>query len=597
MAAAEPLLSITGLWKSYAAPVLLDVALDLRRGEVHALVGENGAGKTTLARILSGLTRPDRGAMRLAGQPYAPASKGDAERHGIRMVMQELHLVGNLSVAENIFLGRLPRRLGVVTYRRLHAEARAAMARVGLQGVPPERPVRELGVGQQQLVEIAAGLSGRCELLILDEPTAALTDPEVARLFDQIRHLKAAGAAILYISHRMEEIFQIADRITVLRDGRVVATRVLGTSAVRERAAVPNETPQPTSSALSRESAEPTQSPPGPPASRPMPSALSRESAEPTQSPPGPPPSRPMPSALSRESAEETKLETELTDAASLAPVTLDEIIRLMVGRNLGEAHPSARRPPGKVALRAVGLRRGTAVRDVSFEVREGEILGFAGLMGSGRTETLRLVFGADRPDAGAVYLYGADRPARIRSPRDAVRAGIALLTEDRKSQGLLLPLPVRHNVTIARLGEVAGPGGLLDGARERAVAERLAVDLAIQCRSVEQPVAELSGGNQQKVVVAKWLFRDCRVLLFDEPTRGIDVGAKFAIYKLLGDLAERGKAIVVASSDLLELLAICDRIAVMTAGRLAATFQRGEWTQDKIMAAALSGYVGAATG
>ena len=573
MAAAEPLLSITGLWKSYAAPVLLDVALDLRRGEVHALVGENGAGKTTLARILSGLTRPDRGAMRLAGQPYAPASKGDAERHGIRMVMQELHLVGNLSVAENIFLGRLPRRLGVVTYRRLHAEARAAMARVGLQGVPPERPVRELGVGQQQLVEIAAGLSGRCELLILDEPTAALTDPEVARLFDQIRHLKAAGAAILYISHRMEEIFQIADRITVLRDGRVVATRVLGTSAVRERAAVPNETPQPTSS------------------------ALSRESAEPTQSPPGPPPSRPMPSALSRESAEETKLETELTDAASLAPVTLDEIIRLMVGRNLGEAHPSARRPPGKVALRAVGLRRGTAVRDVSFEVREGEILGFAGLMGSGRTETLRLVFGADRPDAGAVYLYGADRPARIRSPRDAVRAGIALLTEDRKSQGLLLPLPVRHNVTIARLGEVAGPGGLLDGARERAVAERLAVDLAIQCRSVEQPVAELSGGNQQKVVVAKWLFRDCRVLLFDEPTRGIDVGAKFAIYKLLGDLAERGKAIVVASSDLLELLAICDRIAVMTAGRLAATFQRGEWTQDKIMAAALSGYVGAATG
>ncbi|MBM4038688.1 MAG: sugar ABC transporter ATP-binding protein [Planctomycetes bacterium] len=501
---AENLVTLSGLWKTYAAPVLLDVALELRPGEVHALVGENGAGKTTLARIVSGLTRPDRGAMRLAGQPYAPASKRDAEEAGIRMVMQELNLIPNLSVAENLFLGHLPRRFGAIRYRQLHADARAAMAQVGLHGVPPDRPVRELGVGQQQLVEVAAGLAGSCRLLILDEPTAALTDAEVALLFDRIRELKARGAAILYISHRLEEIQRIADRITVLRDGRVVATRSVGETS-------------------------------------------------------------------------------------------LDEIIRLMVGRDLGEAHPRAVRQDGKAALRVVGLTRGAAVRGVSLDAREGEILGLAGLMGSGRTETLRAIFGADRPDAGEVYLGASEAPARICSPRDAVRLGLALLTEDRKQQGLLLPLPVRHNVTLARLDAFAGPGGVLRGAAERHAAERLAGQLGLQCSSIEQPVAELSGGNQQKAVLAKWLHRDCRVLLLDEPTRGVDVGAKFAIYGLLAGLAEGGKAIVMASSDLLELLAVCDRIAVMSAGRLAATFARGEATQDRIMQAALSGHVGSA--
>jgi len=497
---AEPLLTIAGLWKSYAAPVLSDVQLDVRRGEVHALVGENGAGKTTLARILSGLTQPDRGSMTLGGRPFAPADKAAAERAGVRMVMQELHLISNLTVAENIFLDRLPHRLGVVSYRRLNAAARGVMAQVGLADLAPDRPVRSLGVGQQQLVEIAAGLSGRCDLLILDEPTAALTDAEVALLFTQIRQLKAAGASILYISHRMEEIQRIADRITVLRDGRVIGTR-------------------------------------------------------------------------------------------PAAETSLDEIIRMMVGRDLGEAHRQAARA-GAVALRVEGLSRGDAVRDVSFALREGEILGFAGLMGSGRTETMRAVFGADRPDAGHVYLGGSGRPARIRSPRDAVRQGIALLTEDRKGQGLLLPLPIRANVTLAWLGGVARMGAVIDDAAERAAAERLARALGLHCRSVEQPAAELSGGSQQKVVIARWLYRDCRVLLFDEPTRGIDVGAKFEIYRLLADLAARGKAIAVVSSDLLELMSLCDRIAVLSAGRLAATFARGEWTQDKIMEAALSGYV-----
>jgi len=496
----ERLLSIAGLWKSYVGPVLRDVTLELRRGEVHALVGENGAGKTTLARIIAGLTPPDDGNMFLLGRLYKPKNRAAAEHHGIRMVMQELSLVPTLTIAENIFLHALPHHLGVVSYGALNAMAREVMALVGLDGVAPSRPVATLGVGQQQLVEIARGLSGSCSLLILDEPTAALADAEVALLFERIRELRDAGACILYISHRMEEIQQIADRITVLRDGAVVGTR-------------------------------------------------------------------------------------------EAANVGVDEIIRMMVGRDLGDLHPPADRPLGDVALRVDCLSRAHAVRDVSFAVRRREILGLAGLMGSGRTETLRAIFGADRPDAGRIFLHGADAPARIRSPRDAVRQGLALLTEDRKDQGLFLPLPVRINVTLARLREMAWRGSIVRPDAEREAAVRFARILSLRCRSVEQPVAQLSGGNQQKVVIARWLCRDCEVLLFDEPTRGIDVGAKFDIYALLNDLAERGKAIVVASSDLLELMGICDRIAVMSAGRLAATFERGAWSQDAIMEAALSGY------
>lgn len=500
MPSGESLLTIAGLWKSYAAPVLCDVDFDLRRGEVHALVGENGAGKTTLARIIAGVTRPEAGEMRLGGRLFAPATKQEAERRGIRIVMQELHVVGNLTVAENIYLAELPRRWGLIDYAQLHADACEVMARVGLEGIAPDRPVRTLGIGQQQLVEIAAGLSRRCDLLILDEPTAALTDTEVEQLFAQIERLKAAGTGILYISHRLEEIQRIADRITVLRDGKVVGTRPAG-------------------------------------------------------------------------------------------DVSLDEIIRMMVGRDMGDVQRQEARRAGPVALRVRGLSRGTAVRDVSFDAHEGEILGFAGLMGSGRTETMRAVFGADRPDAGEVAVAGW--PVRIRSPRDAVRHGIGLVPEDRKAQGLFLPRPVRVNVTLARLGDLARLGQWLRPADEHPVVERLARALSVRYSSGEQAAAELSGGNQQKVVIARWLFRDSRVLIFDEPTRGIDVGAKFEIYRLLDDLAERGKALIVVSSDLLELLAICDRIAVMSAGRLAATFRRGAWSEDAIMEAALSGYVG----
>lgn len=505
----EELLTISGLSKSYLAglsPALSGVSFTLRAGEVHALVGENGAGKSTLARIISGLVKPEAGEMRLKGRPFAPANKVEAERRGARLVMQELNLIGHLSIAENIFLDRMPHRFGVINYRQLHGAARTVMAQVGLGEVDPARPVSSLGIGGRQLVEIAAGLSRRCELLILDEPTAALTEAETELLFVRIEKLKAEGAGIIYISHRLEEIQRIADRITVLRDGQMIATH--------------------------------------------------------------------------------------RADEISIA-----EIVRLMVGRELGQDLARHNRQPGETALRVSGLHRGEAVRDVSFEVRRGEILGFAGLMGSGRTETMRAIFGADRRDAGDIYLHGARTPARISTPRDAVRQGSALLTEDRKEQGLLLSLPIRVNVTLARLRDLLRPGGLIRSAAEKSVAERFAGAVSVRCSSTEQTVAELSGGNQQKVVLAKWLYRDCEVLICDEPTRGIDVGAKFEIYQLLAGLAARGKAIIVVSSDLKELFALCDRIAVMSAGRLAATFSRDEWSQDKIMAAALSGYAATRSG
>jgi ribose transport system ATP-binding protein len=499
------LLRVAGIAKSYSAPVLAEVDFSVRAGEVHALVGENGAGKSTLARIIAGLTKPDAGEMFLDGSTFAPRSKAEAEHRGVRLVMQELNLIGNLTVAENIFFDQLPHRFGWVDYSRLNAQARLVMREVGLGDIDPTRQVSSLGVAQQQLVEIAAGISRRCRVLILDEPTAALTGAEIERLFTQIRKLKASGVGLVYISHRLEELQNISDLITVLRDGRVVTTR-------------------------------------------------------------------------------------------AVSEVTLDEIVRWMVGRELGEAMQRPGRPDGPLAMRVSGLRSGAAVRGVSFEVRRGEILGFAGLMGSGRTETMRAIFGADRPEAGQINLHEAGVPARIRSPRDAVRLGIALLTEDRKSQGLLLPLGVRVNVTLTRLRQLSRWKFWIRRDAEETEAARWAQALRVHCASVEQPVAQLSGGNQQKVVIAKWLFRDCDILIFDEPTRGIDVGAKFEIYELMAELARKGKALIMVSSDLKELLTVCDRIAVMSAGRVAASFWRGEWTEEKIMAAALSGYLGERT-
>ncbi len=502
MDTAPLVLSVRGLCKRYAAPVLVDVDFDVRRGEVHALVGANGAGKSTLARIVCGLVQAERGRMELRGRPHAPWGKAAAERAGVAMVMQELNLLPTLSVAENLLLNRLPRRWGLIDFRRLRRDACTALAAVGLDTLDPAVRVDRLGVGHQQLVEIAAALAQDCALLILDEPTAALTDPQIDLLFHHVRRLTAAGVGIVYISHRMDEIRRIADRVTVLRDGRVVAVR-------------------------------------------------------------------------------------------PAAETTPGELVALMIGRRAAAAAAQGGTVGGAVALRVEGLCRGKEVRDVSFEVRRGEILGLAGLVGSGRTETLRALFGADRPQAGRVLVGNPLRPVRIRAPRHAVRAGMALIPEDRKQQGLLLAQSLRSNITLGRLGTLAHGAQWIDTPRERAAAAEMMRMLGIRAASMEQPVAELSGGNQQRAVMARWLYRDADIYLFDEPTRGIDVAAKESVYHLLRRLAAGGKAIVVASSELEELLNLCDRIAVLSAGRLAATFERNAFSQEAIMAAAFSGYLG----
>jgi ribose transport system ATP-binding protein len=493
------LFEAAGLGKAYAAPVLTDVSVDLRAGEVHAVVGENGAGKSTLARIVAGVTPPDAGTMRLRGAAYAPRDRAKSRDAGVAFVMQELNGIGTLTVGESLFLDRLPTRLGVIDRGRLRADAIAALARVGLADLSPDRLLASLGIGQQQLVEIAAALARRSDVLILDEPTAALTPSEAEALFAQIQRLCGEGAGVLYISHRLAEVERLAHRVTVLRDGRLVATR-----PARE---------------------------------------------------------------LGR-----------------------DEMVRLMVGRAIAEPPARAEAAPGGVALRVAGLA-GPGFRDVTFEVRRGEVLGLAGLVGSGRTELLRAIYGADRRSAGSVFLGSAAAPASIRSPRDAVRLGLALVPEDRKTQGLLLPFSVRANVSLSRLRDAADGLGRVRGARESALADPHIASVGVRARSPEQPVNQLSGGNQQKALLARWLCRDSDVLLVDEPTRGIDVGARAEAHALLRTLADRGKALVVASSELDELFALADRILVLSAGRVAASFSRGEWTADAVMAAAVSAH------
>lgn len=494
-----PILQIRGVGKTYATPVLSDIDLALYPGETLALTGENGAGKSTLSKIIAGLTPASQGSMRLGDATYQPTSRSEAEQCGIRMVMQELSLVPTLTVAENLFLGRLPQRGGFICRDSLHEQAAAHLAAVGLERIDPRQMVGELGIGHQQMVEIARSLLGNCRLLILDEPTAMLTRHEIDNLFRQIARLKAEGVSIIYISHRLDEVEQIADHVMVLRDGRHVATR-------------------------------------------------------------------------------------------PMAELTQEEIVRLMVGHEVEASQERPAKPEGAPILRVQNLCRGKQVQNVSFSLQPGEIYGVAGLVGSGRTELLRLLFGADRKDSGEIYLHGSTQAARIDSPMRAVRQGIGLITEDRKSQGLLLDKSIRINTTLARLTRFA-KRGILDLQREAQTAADYVQTLGIRCHSPEQAANELSGGNQQKVIFARWLLRDCDILLLDEPTRGVDIGARADIYAQMEKMAAAGKALLVVSSDLRELMEICDRIGVMSAGRWVGSYDRAHWNQQSLLEAAFSGY------
>jgi len=472
---------------------LSGVNFDLKRGEVHALMGENGAGKSTLMRILGGVIPPDGGTMTLHDRPYQPRGPRDAQRAGIGFIHQELNLIPELSVAENLMLGRLPHRAGFLDRGRLQSEAREALRFVG-EELALDRPAQDLNVGQQQMLEIARALHAKAEILIMDEPTAALSDREAQHLFAAIERLRAQGTAIIYISHRMEEVYRLSDRLTVLRDGVSVGTWERG----------------------------------------------------------------------------------------ALEP---DEVVRHMVGRELAADERRERPPPQDVVLETRGLARHNVVHPLTLQVRKGEIVGLAGLVGAGRTEFARLVAGADRADGGQILFQG--QPVNVRQPSDAIARGVGFVPEDRKGQGLVLSMTVEENLGLASLRSLARRA-LLDRKACLALARRFIEQLRIRTSGPAQVVRTLSGGNQQKVVMGKWLARDCQLLILDEPTRGVDVGAKAEIYRVVEDLVAQGTAVLLISSDLPELLRLSDRVLVISAGKLTAEYTRDEATPEKILASAL---------
>jgi ribose transport system ATP-binding protein len=488
------LISVKRLCKSFpGVRALHEVQFDLVAGEVHALMGENGAGKSTLMKILAGVYTRDSGEFLCDGQPVEFTSPRDAQAKGVCIIHQELQLMNHLSVAQNMFIGREPRgRLGVfLDEDRLNAQAGEILTRMHVN-LDPRAMVGNLTVASQQMVEIAKALSFDSRVLIMDEPTSALNDAEIAELFRIIRELKSRGVGIVYISHKMDELKQIADRVTVMRDGEYVAT-----VAARD--------------------------------------------------------------------------------------TSVEAIIGMMVGRTLADLEPSQSvAGEGEVALEVRHLNAGPLVRDVSFTLRKGEILGFAGLMGAGRTEVARAVFGADPVESGEIVVKGAK--AVIKTPADAVRRGIGYLSEDRKRFGLATGMDVESNIVMSNLRKFLSFNFFLRRRQMRRTATHFIKLLAIRTPSATQEVRLLSGGNQQKIVIAKWLERDCDVLFFDEPTRGIDVGAKSEIYRLLRALAAQGKAIVMISSELPEILRMSDRVIVMCEGRITGELTAAEATQERIM-------------
>ncbi|MDH3664236.1 MAG: sugar ABC transporter ATP-binding protein [Alphaproteobacteria bacterium] len=489
-----PVLELSNINKSFpGVRALDDVGFDVYPGEVHALLGENGAGKSTLIKIVSGVYRPDSGSLRVNGEQASFESPLDAQAAGIATIYQELLLFPALSVAENIFMGHPPRnRFGGVDWAAMRRNAAELLRSLDIHDLEPSQVVGALSIGNRQRVEIAKALSRDARLLIMDEPTAALTEADVERLFDIVRRLRERDVGIVYISHRLEEVFALADRVTVLRDGGYVGTK-------------------------------------------------------------------------------------------PVAETSRDDLIGMMVGRTIEALFPKKHVPLGEVVLEVDGIDRPPLTRDVSFRIRSGEIVGLAGLVGSGRSELAQAIFGVTPADSGDICLAG--EKVAIASPRDAKALGIAYVPEDRGVQGLIRPMTLRENVSLAVLERLAS-GIVIKRGEERALAKDAMKQFGIRASGIEQVANKLSGGNQQKAVLAKWLATNPRLLIMDEPTRGVDVGAKAEIHRLMGELVEQGLAILMISSELPEIMGMSDRILVMREGRLVAEFSRDQADQEEIAAA-----------
>lgn len=490
------ILEMKNINKSFpGVQALKDVSFSVEKGEVRALVGENGAGKSTLMKVLIGVYKSDSGAIFIDGREVQHRNPLDAQQDGLSIIFQEFNLIPSLSISENIYIGRLAGKRKLVDWKKLNQNAAALMRRLGYK-LDVTSKVEDLSVAEMQMVEIAKALSYNAKIIVMDEPSSVLTENELERLFNIILDLKRQGTTVIYISHRLEEIFRICDTVTVLRDGQVISTK-------------------------------------------------------------------------------------------KVSETNREMLIRDMVGRELQNQFPHRSVEVGETILKASHLKRGAAVDDVSFDLRKGEILGFAGLIGAGRTETMRLLFGADPIESGTIEFYG--KTLKSSSPHMAKKNGIALLPEDRKREGLILDQPIEQNISVVSMDKIKSALRLLSRKKERKTAREFMESLKIKAPSASQRVCFLSGGNQQKVVVAKWLFSDAEVMIFDEPTRGIDVGAKYEIYTLMNQLVENGKSIILVSSDMNEVLSMSDRIVVMRDGKVNGVLEKDQFSSENVLQLAIS--------
>ena len=490
-------IEMTGIMKSFGTNQVLDNAgFFLRDGEVHALMGENGAGKSTLMKILTGVYTRDGGIVKVNGQEVNYSNPQEAEAAGIVFIYQELNVMFDLTVEENLFMGKeITKGFGICDKKAMRAKAEEVLERMGVS-IPVDTVMSDLSVGQQQMIEICKALLVDAKVIIMDEPTAALTQSETAALFEVIENLRKRGVSIVYISHRMEEIFELCDRITVLRDGQYI-------------------------------------------------------------------------------------------DTCEIKDITMDDVVKMMIGREIGERYPSRNHSVGKTVFEVKGLSRKGAFNDVSFTVGAGEVLGVSGLMGAGRTEIMQAVFGYLPADSGEILIDG--QPVKIKNPMDAMKAGIGFITEDRKVEGLMLDKTIRENIALANLGTISG-SGVISKAREKSLISRGIEEFKIRCFGTEHECGNLSGGNQQKVVLAKWIYTEPKILILDEPTRGVDIGAKKEIYNVINDMARKGVAIIMVSSELPEILGMSDRVMVVREGDVRGILNIENASQESIMTLATGG-------